>query len=130
MNNKPFTVTMTVNYHTHAETAQLALDSARTNLPSAFDVIEDEVKESGADNGILNNFKPTDCDWDSFEAGNKVNVFPKYEADEFEERFVGTVIDKSATHIIVESESGWTFDVDPNQLSHNTDAIMHGESHQ
>ncbi len=124
MTKKPFTVTMTVNYHTHAETA-------RTNLPSAFDVIDDEVKESGADsNGVLASFKPTDCDWDSFEAGNKVNVFPKYEADEFEERFVGTVIDKSATHIIVESESGWTFDVDPNQLSHNTDAIMHGESHQ
>jgi len=41
---KEFTVTMTVNYHVHAETEQDALSSARTNLPSAFDLIDDEVK--------------------------------------------------------------------------------------
>jgi hypothetical protein len=128
MTKKPFTVTMTVNYHTHAETAQLALDSARTNLPSAFDLIEDEVKETGADaNGILACFKSTEYEWDEFSVNDCVNVFPKYEGDEFTEQFVGTVIDKIANRIIVEDEDGEVFTLDPDQVSFNTDAIMHGK---
>ena len=46
---KKFTVTLTVNYHVKAETEQLARDKAMTNLPSEFELIDDEVKEAGGD---------------------------------------------------------------------------------
>ena len=76
---------------------------------------------------IVKGFQPTKGDWDLFSANDKVNVFPKYECDEFTKQFVGTVIDKNATHIIVEDEEGESFTVDPDQIFFNTDEIMHGK---
>ena len=76
-------------------------------------------------NGILANFKSTGCEWDVFSVNDAVNVFPKYNDELFNHQFIATVIDKNATYIIVEDQDGDCFTVDPDQISHNTDAIMH-----
>jgi hypothetical protein len=77
-------------------------------------------------NAILPDFKPTKGDWDLFSVNDKVNVFPKYIDDMFGQQFVGIVIDKNATYIIVEDQDGESHTVDPDQIYFNTDDIVHG----
>lgn len=73
---------------------------------------------------IFGKFVPSNLEWDDIEIGKEYNVMPDKD-DTFITRFVGTAIDKTATFIVVEDNEGDLFQVHPNQLTHNTDAIMH-----
>jgi hypothetical protein len=72
-------------------------------------------------------FTPSTLEWEDIVIGQYYNVHKKDDADMFTHGFVGSVIDKNATHIIVEDQDGDTFTVDPDQLTPNTDEIMHGK---
>ncbi len=67
----------------------------------------------------LPSFKPSNLDWEDIVTGQSYNVHRKDDADTFTHGFVGTVIDKNATRIIVEDQEGECFTVDPDQLTHN-----------
>lgn len=43
---KKYTITFTVNLHINSPNKQAALEVARETLPSCFDVIDEEIKES------------------------------------------------------------------------------------
>lgn len=70
-------------------------------------------------------FVPSGMEWEAFSVHDKVNVHRKDEHDMFIHDFTGTVIDKNATFIIVEDQDGDCFTVDPDQLTFNTDEVMH-----
>jgi hypothetical protein len=65
---------------------------------------------------ILKSFKSTECEWELFNANDKVSVIPKYVNELFSHEFVATVIDKNAICVIVEDQDGECFTVDPDQL--------------
>jgi len=69
---------------------------------------------------ILPTFKSTECEWEVFAANDNVIVFPKYSDELFTHSFLGTVIDKNATYIIVEDQEGDCFTVDPDQIEFHT----------
>ena len=66
---------------------------------------------------ILPAFESTECDWELFQANDNVLVTPKYVNELFNHEFIGTVIEKNATHVIVEDQDGDCFTVDPDQIS-------------
>lgn len=48
----------------------------------------------------------------------------------FAHDFTGTVKGINGNFVVVEDQDGNWWDCDPRQLSHNTDNIMHAQSHQ
>lgn len=73
----------------------------------------------------FNNFVPSGLDCDCFSVGDTVNVRRQDEHDMFNHGFTGRVIDKNAIYVIVEDQDGDCFSCNPEQLSFNTDDIMH-----
>jgi hypothetical protein len=62
---------------------------------------------------------------DEFGIGEKVNVHRLMD-DLFDHDFTGTVHSKTDKFVVVEDQDGDCWDCIPDQLSHNTDDIMHG----
>ena len=69
------------------------------------------------------NAYPKDEDFDYFSIGQTVNAHPK--DGDFEHSFTGTVISKEKGFIQVRDQDDDVFDCDPDQLTVNTDDIMH-----
>lgn len=77
---------------------------------------------------MKNAFVPSNLTLDDIVVGQKYNVHKKDDSDLFNHDFVGTVIQHCPTDVIVEDMDGDCFNVNSNQLTPNTDDIMHGNA--
>ena len=72
-----------------------------------------------------NTFTPSNLTVNDIEVGKQYNVHKRDEYDLFNHTFVGTVLHVGRFSVSVEDQDGDIFDVEPDQLTVNTDDIMH-----
>lgn len=104
----------TVKAETEEAASELVI-SGQAGEPDDVNVKESEIM------GV----SPAPCTED-FSVGEKVNVIPKEKT--IYKRFTGIIQEINTEYVVVESEDGEKFSVAPEELSCNTDDIVHGNS--